>query len=140
MTKRVTVDITVPNQTEYLGMIGRLGESLAFSLKSYQGNRRELAYHLNLVLTEALANAICHANECDPEMEVKISISASQQDLFIQVYDQGQGFDLDSLVQQTTAENAEGGRGIQIIYKLMDEVSYRRVNGFNVLEMKKNFT
>jgi serine/threonine-protein kinase RsbW len=137
MTNPVIIDITIPNQTKYLGLIGRLGESLAFSLKSYQGNRRELAYHLNLVLTESLANAICHANNSDPEMQVKVNISASEQEIIVRVFDQGPGFDLEAAFERKCKENDEGGRGVQIIYKLMDEVSYRQEQQFNVLEMKK---
>ena len=91
MSKQVNIDITVPNQTKYLGMIGRIGESMAYSLKSYHGNRRELAYHLNLVLTEALANAICHANDCDPDKEVRVMITASDRNLTIRVFDHGAG-------------------------------------------------
>jgi len=137
MTKPVIIDITIPNQTKYLGLIGRLGEGLAFSLKGYQGNRRELAYHLNLVLTESLANAICHANESDPEMQVKVTISATEQEITVRVFDQGPGFDLKTISDRKCKEYDEGGRGIQIIYKLMDEVSYRQEREFNVLEMKK---
>ncbi len=139
MSKRVKVDITVPNQTKYLGVIGRIGESMAYSLKGYQGNRREFAYHLNLVLTEALANAICHANNCDPDKEVRVSISASDQDLTIKVFDQGQGFDIDALAQHKIHPSAEGGRGIQIILKLMDRVRYLQEDNQNVLEMTKYF-
>lgn len=137
MSKRIEVDIKVPNQTKYLGMIGRIGESLAYSLKGFQGNRRELAYHLNLVLTEALANAICHANDCDPDKEVRVSISASDQDLIIRVFDQGQGFDIRALAKLKAKSSDEGGRGIQLILKLMDQVDYLREGDSNVLQMKK---
>lgn len=137
MSKRIEVDITVPNQTKYLGMIGRIGESLAYSLKGFQGNRRELAYHLNLVLTEALANAMCHANQCDPDKDVKVSISASDHDLIIRVFDQGQGFDIEAITKTQAKVSDEGGRGIQLIIKLMDQVSYLREGDCNVLEMKK---
>lgn len=137
MSRRIEVDIKVPNQTKYLGMIGRIGESLAYSLKGFQGNRRELAYHLNLVLTEALANAMCHANLCDPDKDVKLSISASDQDLIIRVYDQGQGFDMDAHSKLTAKTSDEGGRGIQLICKLMDEVEYLREGDSNVLQMIK---
>lgn len=138
MAKPVIIDITIPNQTKYLGLIGRLGENLAFSLKGYQGNRRELAYHLNLVLTESLANAICHANESDPEMEVKVSISATEEKITVRVFDQGPGFDLKAIADRKCKDHYdEGGRGIQIIHKLMDEVSYSQEQEFNVLEMKK---
>jgi len=139
MSRRVKVDITVPNQTKYLGVIGRIGESMAYSLKGYRGNRRELAYHLNLVLTEALANAICHANSCDPDKDVRVLISASDRDLTIKVFDQGQGFDIEASVNRKAKTNAEGGRGIQIIFKLMDRVRYIQEGDRNVLEMTKYF-
>ncbi len=139
MSRRVKVDITVPNQTKYLGVIGRIGESMAYSLKGYRGNRRELAYHLNLVLTEALANAICHANSCDPDKDVRVLISASDRDLTIKVFDQGQGFDIEASAIRRAKTNAEGGRGIQIIFKLMDRVRYIREGDGNVLEMTKYF-
>ncbi len=138
MSKQVKVDITVPNQTKYLGMIGRIGESMAYSLKNYQGNRRELAYHLNLVLTEALANVICHANDFDPDKDVRVTISASDQDITIKVFDQGQGFDLETLAKLKARGSDEGGRGIQIIFKLMDQVRYIQEGGNNVLEMTKH--
>jgi len=139
MSRRVQVDITVPNQTKYLGVIGRIGESMAYSLKGFRGNRRELAYHLNLVLTEALANAICHANRCDPDKDVRVLISASDRDLTIKVFDQGQGFDIEASAIRKAKTNAEGGRGIQIIFKLMDRVRYIQEGDRNVLELTKYF-
>jgi len=139
MSERIEVDIKVPNQTKYLGMIGRIGESLAYSLKGFQGNRREFAYHLNLVLTEALANAICHANHCDPEKGVRVSMSASDQDLIIKVFDQGQGFDIKALSKRKSKSNDECGRGIHLILKLMDHVDYVKEGDSNVLRMQKIF-
>jgi serine/threonine-protein kinase RsbW len=137
MSKQVEVDITVPNQTKYLGMIGKIGESLAHTLGYYRGDREELAYHLNLVLTEALANAICHANACDPSKEVRVSISATEKNLIIRVFDQGHGFDIQHLSKVKVKETDEGGRGIQIIFKLMDQVKYTKKGSVNILEMTK---
>ncbi|PLX97258.1 MAG: anti-sigma factor [Desulfuromonas sp.] len=138
MSRRIEVDIKVPNQTKYLGMIGRIGESLAYSLKGFQGNRRELAYHLNLVLTEALANAICHANKSDPEKDVEVSISASDRDLIIKVFDEGEGFDFKEMAKSKAKSCDEGGRGVQLMMRLMDQVDYQREGKMNVLIMKKN--
>jgi len=137
MGKRVEVNITVPNQTKYLGMIGKIGESLAHSLVNYRGDRSELAYHLNVVLTEAMTNAICHANACDPNKEIRVSISVSDRDLKIKVFDQGSGFDIEKLAKLKVEKTAEGGRGIQIIFKLMDDVQYLKHGQGNVLEMTK---
>ncbi len=138
MPKQIEVDIKFPNQTKYLGMIGKIGESLAHSLGYYQGDREELAYHLNLVLTEALTNAICHANQCDPSKEVKVTISVTDKDLIIRVFDQGHGFDIKHLSKLKVKETAEGGRGVQIIFKLMDRVEYLKKGQTNVLEMTKH--
>ena len=62
-TDRIEVDIKVPNQTRYLCLIGHIGENIALALKHFGGDREKLAYELNLVLTEAMANAIQHAND-----------------------------------------------------------------------------
>ena len=137
MSKKVELNIKVPNQTSYLAMIGQIGESLAFSLRNFHGNRRELAYHLNLVLTEALTNAICHGNECDPDRYVHVTISVSDDDLVIRVYDQGQGFDITAHEGRKANLYSEGGRGVDIILKLMDDVKCTREKGVNILEMRK---
>ena len=137
MSKQIDIDITVPNQTQYLGMIGKIGENLAHTIANFKGDRNELAYHLNLVLTEALANAICHANACDPTKEVRVSISASNKQLTIRVFDQGQGFDINKLSKMPVKDTDEGGRGVQIIFKLMDQVKYLKNGHGHILEMTK---
>lgn len=101
--------------------------------------RDVFAYNLNVVLTEAMSNAIKHANAADPDKDVTIHISISDTELAILVYDSGQGFDLNSVpvpVFETDRLN-ETGRGIFIIRSLMDSVVYRKADGGNVLEMKK---
>lgn len=139
MDKRVEVNITIPNDTKYLGMIGRIAEGLAYSLRGYEGSKRDLAYHLNLVLTEAAANAIFHGNNSDPDKSVKVNLSASDHDLIIRVYDQGLGFDKDLLAEAAVEDDAEGGRGLQLILKLMDHVEHSREGDANVLTMTKKF-
>lgn len=137
MKEKIEVDIKVPNQTRYLSLIGRIGEDIARTLKRYHGDREELAYHINLVLTEAMTNAIHHANEGDPEKEVHITITILDRNLNIKVYDQGQGFDVSALPVPDPQNLEDHGRGVYIIRALMDHVSYRRTNGGNVLEMVK---
>ncbi|AMV72496.1 ATP-binding protein [Desulfuromonas carbonis] len=137
MAENIEVDIKVPNQTRYLGLIGKIGEDIARTLKRYRGDREELAYQMNLVLTEAMTNAIRHANEDDPAREVHITISILNRTLSIKVYDQGQGFDVTTLPSPDFKGLNEHGRGVYIIRSIMDTVSYRRHNGGHVLEMTK---
>lgn len=137
MGNNVEVDITIPNQTRFLGLIGRIGEDLVHALGRYTGDREELAYHLNLVLTEAITNAICHANANNPEKNIQIQISANDDQLTLKVFDEGSGFDLQKMTGDEVKQTAECGRGIQIIRRLMDQVHYHRGHDRNVLEMVK---
>jgi len=137
MGDKVEVDITIPGQTRYLGLIGRIGENMVYALAGYAGDREELAYHLNLVLTEAITNAICHANKNNPEKNIQIQISANENQLIMKVFDEGCGFDLQKMADDEVKQTAECGRGIQIIRRLMDDVAYHRSHNRNVLEMTK---
>jgi len=137
MEEKIEVNIKVPNQTRYLSLIGKIGEDVARALKRFRGDREELAYHINLVLTEAMSNAIRHANEGDPEKVVHVTIVIEDQDLTIRVYDQGQGFDVCSTAAPEFKNLDEHGRGIYIIRSLMDRVTYSECRGGHVLEMVK---
>jgi len=138
MKNHIDIKISVPNQTRYLSLIGRIGENMAHELVGFQGNRETLGHHINLVLTEALVNAIKHANATDPDKEIQVRIKVCDRELIIRVYDNGKGFDLD-LVSGSECPDPfnERGRGIYIIRSLMDSVVYKKANGGNVLEMKK---
>lgn len=133
----IEVDIKVPNQTRYLSLIGKIGEDIAKELNRNSCNKENLAYHLNLVLTEAMVNAIKYAHDSDPDKSVHILINITEDELYIKVYDYGQGFDINT-IQSPDFENPEDqGRGIFIMKCLMDSVSYKKLNDANVLELTK---
>lgn len=136
MKDNLEIDIKVPNQTRYLSLIGKIGEDLARTLKHFRGDREELAYQVNLVLTEATSNAILHTSEVISQ-EIHINISIVNQNLHIKVFDQGEGFDLQALPNPDFQDPKESGRGVYIIQSIMDKVSCSRVNGGHVLEMIK---
>ncbi|CAG0995496.1 ATP-binding protein [Geobacter sp.] len=133
----IEVDIKVPNQTRYLSLIGRIGEDIAKELDRFDGDRDLLAYHINLVLTEAMVNAIKHANANDPDKMVHVYINITDQDLLIRVFDDGQGFNINSIPPPDFDHLEDRGRGIFIIKQLMDTVRYEKINGGNMLEMTK---
>ena len=138
MKNHIDIEITVPNQTRYLSLVGKIGENMAHEIGGFTGDLETLGHHLNVVLTEALVNAIKHADTADPNEEVHIRICVSDKELLIRVYDNGKGFDL-NLIPTTACPDPlnEQGRGIYIIRSLMDSVEYKKANGGNVLEMKK---
>lgn len=137
MSESIFLDIKLPNETGYLRLLGKIGEYLAQSIESYPGDREELAYHINLVLTEAMANVIRHTADTKTGEGLHVTLRVENRKLTIKVYDQGRGFDLCDMPEPPPSCLAEGGRGIYIIKTLMDRVSYRKYDGGHVLEMEK---
>lgn len=137
MKDTIKLDITVPNNTCYLGLIGKIGETVVSELNLCHTYKERLCQTVNMVLTEAMVNAIKHANDTNPDKEVHIHISVSKTELLIRVYDNGKGFSLKNNKPICPDPLNEHGRGIYIIRSLMDSVEYLKDNGGNVLIMKK---
>ena len=137
MSESIFLDIKLPNETGYLRLLGKIGEYLAQSLESYPGDREELAYHINLVLTEAMANVIRHTADAKTNEGLHVTLRVENRKLTIKVYDQGHGFELCDMPEPLPSCLAEHGRGIFIIKTLMDRVSYRKYDDGHVLEMEK---
>ena len=131
----VRVDITLPTQTRYLSLVGNLGEELARDLETYSGDRAELGYNLNLVLTEAMTNAIEHASKSSKK--VRITIRVWDDELCIRVYDQGEGFDFNAVPKPDLDNPTVGGLGVFFIKTLMDSARSYKTNSNHILEMRK---
>lgn len=131
----IDLEILVPPHTCYLGLIGNIAEQLAKGIPDFSGDRETLAHNLNLVLTEALANAIEHGGKNEPTGSIRISIHVEDNNLCIEVHDRGSGFDLKDV--QCPDPECLRGRGIFIIKAVMDTVDYHKTPSGNVLEMHK---
>ncbi|MFO1417560.1 MAG: ATP-binding protein [Methylotetracoccus sp.] len=136
----IAVDISVPNCARYLGLVGNIAECLVRDLEVHAGDPEQLAFHLNLVLTEAAGNAIRHGSPSATDTVLRVCIEISEADVCLRVFDHGAGFDLDTLEAPDPLALDEGGRGIMVIRSLMDSVVYRRTDDGNVLEMRKRLT
>lgn len=135
--KGIELEIKVPNETRYLSLIGRIGEDIAREIDRFTGDRDTLAYQLNLVLTEAMANAIKYGNPDDRDESVHISINIQENSLYIRIYDCGQGFDINGIPPPDFEKLEDRGRGIFLIRSLMDSVTYEKRESGNILEMIK---
>lgn len=95
---------------------------------------------IGLAAREALANAIIHGNDCDPEKPVDISVAADEGcDLLITIKDSGAGFDPSRVPDPTVGDSllTSHGRGIFFMQKLMDRVDFRFDQGTKVIMRRR---
>lgn len=92
-----------------------------------------------IVLREALANAIVHGNQEILDKRVYVTCRCTTDgEVSITVEDEGQGFDSEAVLDPTALENRllTYGRGIYLMKTLMDEVRFER--GGAVVHMRKD--
>ena len=84
---------------------------------------------IELALQEALANAVVHGAENDPDKKVCCKVACDEErGMLIVVSDPGDGFDPTRIADPLRAENlySDHGRGIFLINRLMDHVEFKR--------------
>lgn len=75
---------------------------------------------IELALAEACTNVLKHAAGTKDDYEVSVEVNPAR--CTIRVVDMGRGFDYLSL--EKAAHTAEGGRGIQLMQALVDEIKF----------------
>lgn len=93
---------------------------------------------VELAVSEACTNAIRHAVHADASAMVTVSFYVNEAQLIIEISDQGAGFDFDAVSLPDFDQHPEGGYGLYVIRKMMDEVLYTRGVEINTLTMKKD--
>lgn len=136
-TSIIQVEVIIPTQTKYLDFVGSIGERMVKELEDFSGDQDELAYQLNLVLTEATANVIKHASSSLTENCVKVAITIETAEVNIKVYDHGAGFVLEDVPPPDFDHPKDHGFGLFFIRSIMDSVTYLKRPDYNVLELKK---
>ena len=83
-------------------------------------------FNIKLVLEESMTNAIKHGNKLNPSSMIQATVSLAGNRLTMIVKDQGQGFDFKNVPDPTQRDHLlkTSGRGVFLIRKLMDDVSY----------------
>lgn len=97
---------------------------------------------LNVALDEAVSNAINHGYDAGVGGEIAVRMRRRPDSVLVEVEDDGRPFDpLQAPPPDLTLpleQRPVGGLGIHLIRNLMDELSYARVGGRNVLKMAKH--
>lgn len=95
------------------------------------------ANRLRLVLVEAYSNVVRHAHKDQPNLPVLIRVELKGQDICMEIWDHGKGYDLSTYLPPDPEDKQDGGYGWLILNRLMDRVEYRlHVDGQNCLSME----
>jgi len=113
-----------------------------------QGRRLRLSddvlFDIDLAVEEASTNIVRHAYEPGQAGDIQVRIESLDDDIRITLTDWGQPFEADAahLAEDVPVEvRAEGGMGVLLVHKLMDEVKRAPASapgGPNVLTMVKH--
>jgi serine/threonine-protein kinase RsbW len=97
-------------------------------------------FHIQLALEELVVNAFTHGKK-EGRARVQIAIEQFDQQIEIDIEDNGVAFDPLTLAEPNTEASSEdreiGGLGIFFVRKMMDKVDYKRVGERNLLRLTK---
>jgi serine/threonine-protein kinase RsbW len=93
-------------------------------------------YGVELLLREALTNAVLHGGGSDPGRRVRCEVTIGPRKARLAVTDEGPGFDWRAALAATTPDAATSGRGLKIYEIYADRVSFNRAGNRIVLERR----
>ena len=102
-----------------------------------------MTIQMNLAIEEAVVNVMTYAYPTGTIGNVNIEAQANDERLKFIITDSGIPFDPTTKSEVDTTLSAEkrpiGGLGIHLVRQLMDSINYERVDGKNVLTLRKKF-
>ncbi len=129
------LEVSMAADVELLSTVVERVMEIAQEMKCAVGKE----FEVEMALREALANAIIHGCQKDPNKMVQFCVASDEsRGMLIVVRDPGAGFDPASIPSPILGQNvySESGRGIFLINQLMDEVRFER--GGTEIHMRKN--
>ena len=102
----------------------------------------DVVFNVNLVLEEAIVNVINYAYPKEKHESIYLSAQLHEGSIVFVLTDTGMQFDPTKAPEADITLSLEdrpiGGLGIFLIRQIMNEVSYERIDGKNVLTLSKN--
>ena len=129
--------ITLPNDIEKVPLLAEfvdeVCEIVGFDMSTTMG--------INLALEEAVVNVMSYAYQPGTTGNVNIEAIANETRLKFIISDWGTPFDPTAEKEVDTTLSAEerpiGGLGIHLVRQIMDSINYERIDGMNVLTLRK---
>lgn len=98
-----------------------------------------VVYRVNLVLEEMVMNVIVHGS-CEGLAEIKVTVTSDSDLISVELTDNGIAFNPltdapEAEVTGSVEDRHVGGLGIHLMRTMMDDISYKREMGKNILAM-----
>lgn len=130
-------EITIKNEIEEISKLVEFVEQIG----KFHNLEPTLVMNLNLALEEAISNIILYAYPNKIDGDILITITKLDNSLIFTISDNGLEFDPtlipDADICLSAKERKVGGLGIFLIRKIMDEFKYERIEGKNILTLKR---
>jgi len=130
---RVALDIEIPSDVKYIEKVVELATRQCRELHMPP---KKCSLNVPVALSEALSNAIIRGNRNGKGKHVRVRAVVSDDAIVFDVADEGPDFDMEKMRVEPTSENVmrEDGRGLFLMYRLMDRVEHIRNRG-NVIRL-----
>ena len=129
--------ITLPNDVQDVPRLAEFVDSVCEEV----GFDMTTTMQMNLAIEEAVVNVMNYAYPPGQSGEVNIEAMVNDVRLKVVISDQGLPFDPTAKGEVDTTLSAEdrpiGGLGIHLVRQLMDTINYERVDGRNILTLRK---
>lgn len=137
LDERLKQTITLPNDVQEVPKLAAFVDEVCEALDIGMAT----AMQLNLAMEEAVVNVMDYAYPVGTYGDVNILAHANDDCLEFVISDTGTPFDPTQKEEVDTTLSVEerriGGLGIHLVRKIMDSISYERVDGKNVLSLRK---
>ena len=134
MERHLTLENNLDSIPQLNEFVDGISEELGFDMST--------TMKLNLAIEEAVVNIINYAYPEGTKGFVNIDASSNDVRLKFVITDEGTPFDPTTRKEVDTTlpveERPIGGLGILLVRKLMDSINYERIDGKNVLTLRKN--
>jgi serine/threonine-protein kinase RsbW len=130
---RVALDIEIPSDVKYIEQVVELATKQCRELHL---PAHKCTLNIPVALSEALSNAILRGNQNGKGKHVRVRAVVRDDAVVFDVSDEGPDFDMERLRVEPSPETVirEEGRGLYLMYRLMDSVEHIRRRG-NVVRL-----
>jgi serine/threonine-protein kinase RsbW len=105
-------------------------EELAVQMAERSGVEEDDLMKVGMAVRESMVNAVVHGNRYNADKRVRVSMTAETDRFIIQIADEGEGFDFESIPDPLAPENLmkTSGRGIFLMRSFMDDFQMRHLD------------